>query len=144
MITRSVKCTIVNTTGDSLALDADGTNTNGVWGPAPPAQCGPQADFMCQASGTPDGARGQASYTGPNGTLVVSFTNPLEGDNTYSAVATGTYAAGYNAAMGRDATVTFNLDKKADGDSNELPTAVDKDPGAADYDITPLDRKSVV
>jgi hypothetical protein len=136
MIVRSVKCTFVNETGEALTLDADASKpTDGAWAPAPPAQCDGQAEFSCVAEGSANGARGQARYTGPSGDVVVSFWNPLEGSNDFNAVATGTYDAGFTAAQGRDATVTYTVRKKtnSDADQDGMPSAVDSDPAADDH-----------
>ncbi|MFT3775647.1 MAG: hypothetical protein QM820_60645 [Minicystis sp.] len=134
MAGNTVAGTIVNDTGDTLALDAGATAaTAGAFGPAPPAQCDQQGTFACVAAA--GGVQGTIQYSGPNGSLTLRFNNPTAGANEYDAVATGSYDAGYYASQGRDATVTYRVRKKptGPGDHDGLPSAIDADPPAEDH-----------
>jgi len=114
MAARSVEITLVNTTGQALALQATPPLAHGIWGTQPPATVKSKATFEAESNGTLTGVQGTVVYQiggAKNQTVTLLFDNPFAGSDAFSAVCTPAtaFSCAVTSNSGNNANVTFTL-----------------------------------
>src|SRR5512132_728036 len=92
MAARSVTCSLMNWTGESLSFTSQNEAlSSGAYsaGKAPPPSCGDVTVWVAES--TDGSVTGSATFQGASGGVTVTWDVPVAGSNSYTGTPTGSY-----------------------------------------------------